>query len=103
MQILVQLLVNAAKATHEGQITVSYDLERDENKVVIYVADEGPGISPENSERIFERFVKLDRASQGVGIGLTIARQLAMLLGGTLTLDTSYTDGARFKLVLPLE
>ena len=35
--------------------------------------------------------------------GLTIARQLAMLLGGTLTLDTSYTDGARFKLVLPLE
>ena len=103
VQILVQLLVNAAKATHEGQITVSYDLERDENKVVIYVADEGPGISPENSERIFERFVKLDRASQGVGIGLTIARQLAMLLGGTLTLDTSYTDGARFKLVLPLE
>lgn len=104
VQILVQLLVNAAKFTHEGSISVSYDINRVDNSVAIYVTDDGPGISPENSERIFERFVKLDHTSQGVGIGLTIARQLAQLLGGTLVLDTGYKgDGARFKLVLPLE
>ncbi len=104
VQILVQLLSNAAKATHEGCITVSYELDRQENKVVVYVTDEGCGIASENSERIFERFVKLDRTSQGAGIGLTIARHLARLLGGTLVLDTSYTGGgARFRLVLPIE
>ena len=50
---------------------------------------------------IFDRFTKIDRSVPGAGIGLTIARMLAEMLGGALILDTAYTDGARFILTLP--
>ena len=71
--------------------------------VNIYVTDSGTGISPSNSERIFERFVKLDSNSQGVGNGLPLARHLAELLDGSLMLDTTYTgQGARFIFSIPL-
>ena len=52
-------------------------------------------------EHIFERFVKLDKDSQGVGLGLTISRMLARMLGGDISLDTTYSRGARFVFTLP--
>lgn len=104
VQILVQLLTNAAKVTREGAITVSYDIDAEQGKMHVFVTDDGPGISAANSERIFERFVKLDRNSQGAGIGLSIARRLAQLLGGSLKLDVTYQgNGARFELILPVD
>ncbi len=104
VQILVQLLTNAVKVTHNGEIVVSYDLDIEHGRMQIIVTDDGPGISPANSERIFERFVKLDRNSQGAGIGLSVARRMAQILGGTLKLDTDYNDGgARFILTLPID
>lgn len=102
MQILVQLLSNAAKFTKSGSIKVGFETVEGEDMVRISVTDTGIGVSPENAERIFERFVKLDRSSQGVGIGLPIARHLADLLAGSLTLDTTYSDGARFIVTVPL-
>ncbi len=103
LQILVQLLKNAAKFTEEGLIEVDYAEDSDGGLVSISVTDTGIGISPENSERIFERFVKLDSNSPGIGIGLTIARHLAELLGGSLELDSTYTDGARFVVKIPID
>lgn len=100
-QILNNLLTNAAKFTPSGSITVAYAPDDDGKNVRITVTDTGIGINPENKEKIFERFVKLDRETQGAGLGLTISRLLARHLGGDLTLDTTYTSGARFVLTLP--
>ncbi len=100
-QILNSILINAAKFTHEGSITVDYKLIGDGSRVQISVTDTGIGINPENKERIFERFVKLDRNSQGAGLGLTIARQIARKLGGDVVLDTNWQGGSRFVITLP--
>lgn len=100
-QILNNLLTNATKFTKEGHITLSYASDATGNNVIFTVTDTGIGINPENREKIFDRFVKLDRESQGAGLGLTIARLIARKLGGDLKLDTSYTLGARFTLTLP--
>lgn len=102
LQIMVQLLSNAAKFTKDGRVLVSFDTDKEGINAVVSVTDTGIGVAPENAERIFERFVKLDRSSQGVGIGLPIARHLAELLAGTVYLDTAYTDGARFIVTVPL-
>lgn len=102
MQIMVQLLSNSAKFTKSGSIVVDFHADEDAGKAYIYVTDTGIGVSPGNSDRIFERFVKLDRSSQGIGIGLPIARHLACLLGGSVTFDAGYTDGARFIVAVPL-
>lgn len=101
-QILLALTGNAVKFTREGSIVVSYEITPDRENVEISVTDTGIGIPSEQSERIFERFVKLDKDTQGVGLGLTIARLVARLLGGDVRLDTSYAGGARFVLTLPL-
>lgn len=64
------------------------------------VEDTGIGVPTEEAERIFEEFVQLDEYYDGTGIGLTVARSLARRLGGDIVLDTSYTDGARFVMML---
>ena len=100
-QILNNLLTNAAKFTSSGSITLSYEMDKEYKNMIFSVTDTGIGIPPKNKERIFERFFKLDRDSQGAGLGLTISRLLARNLGGDLWLDTTYTKGARFILSLP--
>lgn len=103
LQVMVQLLSNAAKFTSKGSITISYSPDSEGKNLNIFVTDTGTGISPANSERIFQRFVKLDSNSQGVGNGLPLARHLAELLDGSLVLDTAYEGpGARFIFSIPL-
>lgn len=100
-QILLNLLTNAAKFTSKGSITLGYAVNDIDEKVIFTVTDTGIGIKPEKKDAIFDRFVKLDKETQGAGLGLTISRLLARMLGGDLHLDTSYNKGARFVLVLP--
>lgn len=106
-QILLNLLTNAAKFTQRGSITLGFSLENDEEgntdleKVRFVVTDTGIGIKADKKEAIFDRFVKLDKETQGAGLGLTISRLLARILGGDVYLDTTYTKGARFVLILP--
>lgn len=97
---LTKLLHNAAKFTQEGSIEFSLTGEGD--KLHFSVKDTGPGIPADKKEFIFERFAKLDSFVQGTGLGLTVARLIAERLGGTLTLDTNYTDGAKFDLIVPI-
>jgi len=66
------------------------------------IEDNGPGIAADNQEKIFTPFSKLDDFNEGLGLGLPLSRQTARLLGGELTLDTTFTTGSRFILEIPL-
>lgn len=103
IQILLNLVQNAAKFTEEGSVTVYYRRSEDGRNICFIVEDTGIGIQPKNVERVFERFVKLNPDSQGIGLGLTISRMLARIMEGDITIDQSYTKGARFILTLPIE
>ena len=100
-RLLRNLIDNAARhAAHRIQITI----RNEDAWVILTVHDDGPGVPPENAERIFERFVRLDDARSrdhgGTGLGLAIARDLAHRHRGTLIL-TPRTVGACFQLRLP--
>ena len=98
--VLTKLLDNAAKFTTEGHIRLTATLS--DNKLQLSVSDTGPGIPEDRREFIFERFAKIDSFSQGAGLGLTAARLLAEHIGGTLTLDTEYSGGSKFDLIIPI-
>lgn len=101
-QVLIQLLANAAKFTESGAITLGYKINLPQNTISFMVTDTGIGIPHGMEEKIFERFVKIDPTAQGNGLGLYIGRLLAQMLGGTLSLDSSYTTGARFIFTIPV-
>ncbi len=101
LKVLSELLHNANKYTREGSITISC-IQPDSQSVCFMVSDTGPGIAEEHHEHVFSQFTKLDDFSEGLGMGLTLCRKLAGLLGGHITLDAAYTKGARFVLTLPV-
>ncbi len=103
LEILLNLLGNAVSYTEAGSVSVSVQ-ERAGHLIAIAVSDTGPGIPDEEQERIFEEFARgSSRASQigGTGLGLPIARRLATLLGGELTLESTVGRGSTFRLTLP--
>jgi signal transduction histidine kinase/ActR/RegA family two-component response regulator len=105
-QILANLLTNAAKYTNKGgQITVRGSTEG--KMAVIDVIDTGIGLPPEMLHRVFELFTQadrtLDRSEGGLGIGLTVARRLAELHGGTISVHSDGLGcGSTFTVRLPL-
>jgi signal transduction histidine kinase len=102
-RVLLNLVENAIKYTASGSVSV--DAYGDAECVTLSVADTGAGIPEEQRERIFEEFVQLHNVerdrTKGVGLGLTIARRMVEQLGGKLSLDGTYTGGARFVVRLP--
>jgi signal transduction histidine kinase len=71
---------------------------------VIAVTDNGPGIAPDDQQRIFEEFVQLPgQTPGGTGLGLPISRRLAELLGGSLTVESTLGRGSTFSVTLPCE
>ncbi len=100
-QILLNLLSNALKYGR-GRPVRAACLPASGGGVAFEVADHGPGIPAEERERIFEEFVRLGDGSQpGTGLGLTIARRLAELLGGRVEVESVVGEGSTFRLVLP--
>ncbi len=97
------LVDNASRHAAE---TVTLTLVEAEGSAVLAVSDDGPGIAPEDRERIFDRFTRLDEAraasTGGTGLGLSIARDIVERHGGTLTLDPDHHPGARFVVTLPI-
>lgn len=106
-QILINLVGNAVKFTQQGGVTVRLGVK--DNHVphlLIEIEDTGPGIAPEDQQRIFEPFVQLAESSSargGSGLGLSISRQFVQLMGGTITLDSAPGIGSRFRIDLPLQ
>ena len=103
-QVLINLAANAVKFTESGEVTLDY--EASEGAAVIHVRDTGPGIPPEEMERIFEEFHQVDsghaRRAGGTGLGLAISRRLARLMGGDLRVESEVGVGTDFMLELPL-
>lgn len=101
-QVLCNLIENAYKYAPG---TIRVQMTGSDGRVVIEVIDSGPGIHGEDQQRVFDRFVQLDQTSTrshgGTGIGLYLCRQLAGLLGGTLTLSEAEGGGCCFALTLP--
>lgn len=103
-QILINLLTNACKHTAKGEIKLSSSLSEHPGMVTFAVTDTGTGVPPEDAERIFERFTKLNDFVQGTGLGLSICRDIASRMGAKVYLDTTYTaGGARFVFEVPTE
>jgi signal transduction histidine kinase len=102
-QILVNLLTNAIRHTPDNT-TVTLDLHRRGDRVVFAVTDEGPGIGPDDVEKVFDIYVtKAGEESRGIGLGLPLSRRLARLLGGELTAEARPGHGGAFFLELPVE
>lgn len=102
-KILGNLLKNACKFTEKGIVTVNCHLDEMENDMVCFsITDTGKGIKEGEEEKIFEHFYKVDAYKEGVGLGLPLARRVARQLGGDVVLDTSYKEGSRFILKLPV-
>ncbi|MGH3010186.1 MAG: sensor histidine kinase, partial [Gaiellaceae bacterium] len=100
LQIISNLLANAFRWTPEsGRIELT--LAQREHEVMVSVSDNGPGITPEERQRIFRPFWSRDGG--GTGLGLTIARELSVALGGRIELDSRPGRGSRFRLVLPAD
>jgi signal transduction histidine kinase len=109
-QALSQLLDNAQKFTYskysqadpsvKGRVTLS--VNKGQQYLQFIIEDTGIGVPKQEAAHIFEEFVQLDNFYDGTGIGLTIARSVARRMGGDVVLDSTYTDGARFILRLPL-
>jgi signal transduction histidine kinase len=97
--ILMELLDNANKFTQQGAITLSCS-QPDAHIVNIKVSDTGIGISKANRQQVFTKFTKIDDFTEGVGLGLTLSKRTAKILGGDLILDPFYSEGASFILSL---
>ncbi|MFD7243313.1 sensor histidine kinase [Streptomyces massasporeus] len=102
-RVLANLLDNAQR---HARSAVTVHVRREGDRAVVGVADDGDGVPEDDRERIFERFVRLDAARSrddgGAGLGLAIARDVAVRHGGTLTAGRGPAGGALFELRLPL-
>ncbi|MDO8207094.1 MAG: ATP-binding protein [Gallionella sp.] len=105
-QILINLVGNAVKFTQQGGVTVRFGMKPNVplKRLLIEIEDTGPGIKPEDQDKIFEPFVQVGEtaAQKGTGLGLTITRQFVQLMGGTINLQSTYGKGAIFRVELPV-
>jgi len=104
-KIAINLLSNAFKFTHTGQ--VSLNLQRVSNESIIAVSDTGIGIPLHAREYIFDEFRQVDGSSKrlygGTGLGLALVQKLARVMGGNVSLQSEIGEGSTFTVTLPLE
>ena len=98
--ILTHLLKNAAEYTPaEGKITIEFK-KRGQHKIEFHVSDTGIGIPEEKRDNVFKPFLEIHDLTKGDGLGLPTCKQMALKMGGDLTIDTEYIRGTRFVLEL---
>ncbi|RQU18719.1 response regulator [Burkholderia cenocepacia] len=105
-QVLTNLLGNAIKFTEHGHVALSVSYA-DDGRIVFTIADTGIGIAPEVSAQLFRPFQQADNSTArkygGTGLGLVISRQLAEMMGGALTLESTPGQGSVFTVTTPFE
>lgn len=100
MQVLINLLTNAAKYTEKGSVRFGYGIR--DRFVRFYVTDTGSGIPESELKNIFGRFVQLKGNKQGIGLGLAICKGLIEKMGGTISATSRVGKGSTFSFTLPL-
>lgn len=107
-QILINILTNAVKYTEEGSVTLrveSVPAAEDEVSIKMTIADTGIGIRKEDMEHLYDSFRRVDQKKtkgiEGSGLGLSITKQLVNLMGGEITVDSTYRKGSTFTVILP--
>lgn len=104
-RIMFNLLSNATKFTNAGG-RISVNIFDKEEYIIISVQDTGIGISEENKQKIFQRFLQIDdtlyRNSEGSGIGLSLVKSFVEMHGGEITLESTYGQGSSFIIKLPV-
>jgi putative two-component sensor histidine kinase len=100
IQVLTNLVVNAIKFTSQGEIQIGYRLQ-DAHTLYFYVSDTGCGMSAEQCEHVFERFVKYNTFIQGTGLGLSICKMIIEKLGGEIGVQSESGKGSVFWFTLP--
>jgi signal transduction histidine kinase len=114
-QVLLNLLNNAIKFTERGEVGLTAEIVANDESlnsavphqnVRLRVIDTGMGIKPEDLPKLFQPFRQIDsgltRQYEGTGLGLTICRRLAHLMGGEISVDSAWGKGSTFTFVLPL-
>lgn len=106
-QILTNLIGNAYKFTAEGFIKITAYVSLETNQIKIQIEDSGIGIEPKKQQLIFEEFTQADekivKKYGGTGLGLTISKKMAEILGGALSLKSQFGKGSIFEIQIPLE
>jgi signal transduction histidine kinase len=106
-KILVQLLDNAIKFTHFGEVSIYVEVDDKTQTICFEIQDKGIGIDERVHKKILSPFFQVDPASekiyQGLGLGLTIANEIAVIMEGQLSLMSSLGRGSNFKLRLPIK
>lgn len=100
-QVLNNLIGNSIKFTKQGSIKFGYQLK--EKFLEFSVTDTGSGIAPDKIKKVFDRFIKGDNFTQGTGLGLPICKSIIEKMGGTISVESTYGEGARFMFTIPVE
>lgn len=99
-QVVTNFMSNAIKFTHRGTITVGYRIDA-RQQLEMFVEDTGIGISIENQEAVFDRFMKVDSFVQGTGLGLPLCKSIIEKMGGHIGVISELGKGSRFWFTLP--
>jgi C4-dicarboxylate-specific signal transduction histidine kinase len=101
-QVLLNLLLNASHALGDRkEPVIRIRAKKESGRAVITVEDNGPGVPVAARAQIFEPFFTTKDVGEGTGLGLSVCRGLVEAIGGEITLDSTYTEGARFRITLP--
>lgn len=98
-QVVTNFLSNAIKFTMEGAIRFGYKVT--DKDLYVYVSDTGTGIDPKQCDKVFDRFVKLDKFKQGTGLGLSICKTIINMLKGEIGVDSKKGSGTTFWFRIP--
>ena len=101
-QVVENLVGNAVKFTAKGRIDIGYLSAGEDRNVRLFVADTGRGIPPEETEKIFDRFYKIDSFQQGTGLGLSVCKTILEGMGGQIVVSSQPGKGSRFTVKIPL-
>ena len=101
MWVLVNLITNAMRFTPENGV-INLGAETDKEFIKFSVKDEGPGISKEDQDKIFKRFVQVGNKNKGTGLGLAISKEFVQAQGGKIVVESEVGIGSTFSFFLPV-